>query len=465
MRLKIYNLVAFVALPLLCSAQESLTLERCREMAIETSSKLQSSQLKVLQSEDTYHAYRANNLPNFSLSAGYLYSTSTFSESIKGGYLPTFSPDATTGELKPNIVGMSPSGMPIFSSYAYMPDVNFDLEIGSVYSVGVNVAQPIYMGGKISSAVRLAEIGIDVARLEQTRTETEVVQDAEQAFFTYIKVGKMVEAAKAYNDVVDELHRTVENLLKGGMCTKNDLLRVEVKQGEAQMAMLKANNGLTLARMNLCYIIGLPMTTAELEVVDSFDAEQSVSAELDVTNRAEFTMLEKSVEAKELEVKLAQSDFLPSLTAMANYGYKNGVKLNGSALFDSPSLMAGVSLNVPLFHWGEGRRKVSAKRREVEMARNTQSDLVQKMTLELMRAINTYNEAQASVTLSERNVEQAAENLRQCTKRYTAGMETLATMLEAQALWQKAMTELTEAEATQRLAYVDYCRCKGKEND
>ncbi len=457
----IYKLLIATLLPLAGMAQ-SITLEQCREMALENSYKLKSAQLKIDKSEDIAKAYRANNLPKVSLSAGYLYSTASISEVIEGGYLPTFVPDATTGGLKPNIVGAAPDGSPIFGSYAFMPDMKFDFETGSVFTAGVQIAQPIYIGGKIAAATKLSKLGVDVASLEKSLSESDVIISADQAFFAYLKVEEMNRAADAYRKVVDELHRQVASLLKSGMCTKNDLLRVQVEVNKAELQQLKAKNGLILARMNLCYIIGLPVSTTSLEVSDSFDMQQGISSELDITSRKEFALLEKSVEAKELEVKLAQSDFRPSLTAMANYGYTNGMKLNGSTLLSSPSFTGGVSLNIPLFHWGEGRRKVSAARREAEIAANTQADLVQKMTLELMQAINTYNEAQAQVALTEQTVEQTKENLRQSNKQYNAGMETLSTLLEAQALWQKAMSDLTEAKANQRIAYVNYCRCRGE---
>ncbi len=462
---KIYKLAALLLLPCTVVAQpKMITLDECREMAIEHSFHLKSSDEKIAASVDLLKAYKTDYLPNFSLSGGYLYSTASLSETIPGGYLPTFSPNPETGALTPNIVGYAEDGTPIFSSYAYMPDMTFDMEVGSVLNGGIQVAQPIYMGGKITTATKLARVGVEVAEIEQKRTQREVIVSADEAFYTYLKVSEMLRSADAYRTAVDRFYSQVESLLKQGMCTKNDLLKVQVKVNEAELNQMKAQNGVILARMNLCYLIGLPISTQELDVVDTFDLQQRIDPTLDVTTRPEFALLTKSVEAKELEVKLAQSDFLPTVSALASYSYTNGVKLNGNALFGStPSFTGGVMVNIPLFHWGEGRRKVSAARREVTVAENSRADLVQKMTLELMQSINTYNEAQAEVALMQRTVKQAEENLRQSGKQYSAGMETITNYLEAQALWQKAMSDLVEAKSNQRLAYVHYCRCKGAE--
>lgn len=463
----IYKTLALLLLPLTAMAQtQTITLEQCREMALKSSYALKSSQENIASAEDMLKAYKSNNLPNFSMTGGYLYSSVSFSESITGGYLPTFTPNLETGEMIPNIAGTAADGSYIFSSYAYMPDINFDFEMGSVYNVGLMATQPIYMGGKISTATKLAQLGIDVATIERTRSEADVIVSAEQAFYTYLKVEEMQKSAEAYRNAVDEFYRQLENLLSRGMCTKNDLMKVQVKVNEAELSQLKAKNALVLARMNLCYAIGLPMTTQELKVIDMFDSKQAVDISLDVSSRPEFELLAKSIEAKELEVKLAQSDFMPSVSAVATYSYMNGMKLSGERVFgSSPSFTGGVTVNIPIFHWGEGRRKVSAARREVTVAENTKADLEQKMTLELLQSINAYHEAQAQVVLMERSVEQADENLRQSGKLYAVGMETVSEHLEAQALWQKSMSDLVEAKSNQRLAYVRYCRVRGESSN
>ncbi len=461
---KIYKLAVLLAMPLATMAQvQTITLEQCREMAIENSYNLRSADEKILSAGDILKAYQANSLPNFSFSGSYLYSTLSFSEAIKGGYLPTFSPDLATGEMVPNIVGAAADGSPIFSSYAYMPDMLFELEVGSMLSAGIQAAQPIYMGGKVSTATRLAKVGVAAAEIERDLTSADVSLSADEAFYTYLKVSEMLHSADAYRTAVDEFYRQVESLYKNGMCTKNDLMKIQVKVNEAELTQMKAKNGVILSRMNLCYIIGLPISTLELNVVDDFNMQQGVDSSLDVTSRPEFKLLEKSIEAKELEVALAKSDFLPSISAVASYNYAYGVKFNGDALMGSkPSFTGGVMVNIPIFHWGEGRRKVSAARRQVTIAENGRADMVQKMTLQLQQSINAYNEAQAEVDLMERTVEQAQENMRQSAKQYAAGMETISNYLEAQAIWQKAMGDLVEARSNQRLAYAAYCRYRGE---
>ncbi|MFR9594286.1 MAG: TolC family protein, partial [Rikenellaceae bacterium] len=183
---------------------------------------------------------------------------------------------------------------------------------------------------------------------------------------------------------------------------------------------------------------------------------------LNISARPEYAMLGSQIEAKELEAKLTRGDFLPSVSAIASYGYTNGVKLNGNTMFNNAGFTGGVTMNIPIFHWGEGRRKTSAKKREITIAQNQMEDMSQLMTLELMQAINIYNESILEVQLSTSAVAQAEENMRLSKNQYIAGMETLADHLEAQAMWQNAMSELTISRSKNRIAYTQYLKCRGE---
>lgn len=303
---------------------------------------------------------------------------------------------------------------------------------------------------------------MSVAKLDRQLAESEVVIEVDEAFYTMIKVEEMLVAAERYEEVVEEFYRQINNSLSVGMAKRNDVMKVEVKLNEAKLMSRKAENALRLSRMNLCYWVGLPLTTRDIELIDEFDMGQDIiSRELDITSRAEYAMLEHQIEAKGLEVKISRSDFLPSVSGLVSGAYLNGAQINGSPLLNTPSFSGGVMVNVPIFHWGEGRRKTSAARREVTIARNQFEELSQRMTLELMQSINNYEEAVLEVELMTKSVAQAEENMRLSERQYGVDMETIADYLESQALWNKAMSDLVSARSQQRISYSKYLKAKG----
>ena len=67
--------------------------------------------------------------------------------------------------------------------------------------------------------------------------------------------------AESFVNLMDSLHRSVVSLKNNGMATRSDVLTVEVKVNEAQIALTKVTNGLSLARMALAQVCGLPVDT------------------------------------------------------------------------------------------------------------------------------------------------------------------------------------------------------------
>lgn len=447
--------------PFLLSGQE-MTLEQCRELALENNKAIFIASRNKDKAEYTVKAYRANFFPKISASGNYLYSDTEMKETISGNYLPTFVPDPATGQLVPNILA-GPDGNPVFNQYAYFPDMDISLNAKNTWMAGLRAEQPVYTGGKITAAYRMAQIGDKMAGLNQQLSRAETIVKADEAYWTYVKTRELVKLALSYQRVVTELLRDVQNAHKVGLKHQNDVLKVQVKINEAELQLRQAENGNRLARKNLCYVMGLPLDT-EILLPESFDESSGLKTDrmADYISRPEYAILEQQIQLKEQEIKLTRSDFLPKVGVAANYGYINGLELNGSKLLDGASFSAMVSVSIPLFQWGEGRNKIQAARAERDIVQLQRDDIAQQMELELIQAFDKCDEAILDVQLTAHSLNQAQENMRVSEDRYKAGMETLADYLEAQTVWQRAWSEHVDALTRLRLNQTYYLKAAGK---
>ena len=114
-------------------------------------------------------SYKGNFFPNFTVSGTGLYSNADGSYGIAGGNLPVFLPDGT-GQFNPG----QPAG------FAYFPGINLDYKIGWVYMGGVQMEQPLYMGGKIRAAYKMSLLGKEMAQMNENLTATEVIQKTDR---------------------------------------------------------------------------------------------------------------------------------------------------------------------------------------------------------------------------------------------------------------------------------------------
>lgn len=441
-------------------AQHKLNPTLSREMALENNKQMGMAAEKRKMATFEVKAYRANYMPKISATGNYLLTTASVKKSIPETYLPTFVPDAN-GQLVPNIL-TTVDGVPIFKEYAYFPGMELSLKPNNTYIAGLRLEQPIYTGGKITSAYRMAKLGVEMARLNEEKTRAEVIVEADVAYWTYVEALELEKTAHTYKELLTQLHNDVENAFNAGMVPRNNLLKVDVKLNEADLQLMRAENGVRLSRMNLCHVVGLPLYS-DVEVEDSSVPEELAEVPLpDLASRPEYDLLTKQIKLKELQTVLVKSDFLPRVGVAGIMGYANGLELNGNKLLNHTALSALVSVSVPIFHWGEGRNKVRAAESERQMAALQRDQLEEKMSLEIEQSLQSLTESQARVVLTTRSLGQAEENLRESNDRYKAGMETLSSLLEAQVMWQQAYTELVRASSSARVAETRYLKAAGR---
>ena len=457
-------LIGWVAclLPALACAQ-TLDLKKCREMALENNKQVVISRRQSQQAAYTAKSYRANFLPKFTGEGMYMFSGSSLQETTPEMYLPTYVPDPSTGKLVPNLAGTLPDGSPLFKEYAFVPPLSLELQLNNTYMAGVSVEQPLYMGGKIRAAYRMARIGQDIARVNEWLTDTEVLAKTDEAYWQLVKGKELLLSAGKYREVVAALLENVSAACEAGMKSKNDFLKVQVKLNEAELLVRRAENGVRLARMNLCHWIGLPLgMPVEAAGTLEGDALPEVERDIDVTARPEYEILSRQVDYKREETRLVRSDFLPNLGVSAAYLYTDGLKLNDEKLLSSGSFSALFSLKVPLFHWGEGVNKVRAAKAARTIAELQRDEASEKMELEAMQALNRLDEAVLEVELTRRSLAQAEENLKVSRDHYESGLETLTGYLEAQAAWQQAWAQWIGAKADLRLGETYYLKATGR---
>ena len=447
----------FVLLPSFLYGQEIMTLEKCREMALENNKQIAIAGQNKEKASATVKAYRANFLPRISANGLAYYTTAGNDFKIKIDDIQLFNTDKLSGILPSGLL----SAVNQFSTIS-IPDMKFNLNLNNSYLVGVSVEQPIFMGGKITSAYKMAKTGNDIAKQNQKLTEAEVIQQTDEAYWMYVKTTELKKSSEKYKEVIAELYRVVENAHKAGMKSQNDVMKVQVKLNEAELQLLQAENGTRLARMNLCHIIGIHLLS-EIILPDSFDyALLSMDDNVDVTSRPEYAMLSKQVQLKEQEKKLVRSEFLPNIGVRGGYNYMYGLKLNDEVLMDNASFSAMVSVNIPLFHWGEGANKIRMAETDKKIAQIQWQEAAEKMQLELMQTLNRYEESVLEVQLTASSLKQAEENLKISRNHYDVGMETLADYLEAQTLWQKASSDFINAKASLKLSETHYMKAAGK---
>lgn len=450
-----------------------LTLEQCRAIALDSSAILRNAQLTEEKTDLDRKAVITNFLPKFSGYGLYLWTSDSFDYDFSGGALPIYK--NVYGNLVPDLMKDAAgnivynNGIPVFNQYAIIPPMTLSVDLANTFTAGVSVSQPVFMGGKIISGYRMAALGTEMAKLNSELKAEEVTVSVDEAYWMYVKTCRLLEAAESFDSTVTEVYRFVEDAIDVGMATSTDLVKVEVQRNNAALAVAKARNGKRLSMMNLCHILGLPLTT-EIEVDQSgftLDSTavipESIAMGCDsIENRTDYRLLAGQAELKRRNVDFVRSDFLPQLGVMASYGYSYGLKLMDETLLNQAGFTVMATLKVPIFAWGEGYLKIKSAKKEYEMAQNELERLSGMMELEKAKNSYAVSEAALQVRLAESSLKSAENNLKVCRDQYELGMETIVNVLEAQSQWNKCSCDYISAVADYKLSCTKYLKSIGR---
>lgn len=403
---------------------QQLTLEECCDIAAANNKQGKLADFSIQKAQLQLKNMNSNFLPKLSAAGGYLYADKDFGAEL-------------------------------------MPSVAAELNLNNTYTGGVQIEQPLFLGGKLFAARKMAQTGLSIAGLNKEKTESDIRFETEKAYWNVVKAKELQKVSQQFLQTVDELYRTVENYYNTGMASQNELLKVKVKINEAKLSLKRSENSVRLAKMSLCHLMGMPMNK-DIDVINNLSDIKVVDTNIhSVENRLEYKILSENIQLKNQEIKAVRSDFLPRVGLVAGYNYMNGVKLNGTKLISDDVFAVMVSVKVPLFHWGEGMRKVKSAQIEKQMAIVQRDEFTEKMQLEVSQALNMLDESELEIKLTESAFNEASESLRESRKNYETGMETLVNYMDTQSIWQKSWAEFVSAKINYQIAKANYFKTTG----
>ena len=270
-----------------------------------------------------------------------------------------------------------------------------DYKMGVIWQGGLTVTQPIFMGGKIKTAYRMAQLTERMSQTQESQTRQEVWLEVATAYTQLVRAQEMKQVAQQYNALLKELFRNVQAAVRHGMKLRNDELKVQVRLNESELQMHRADNARRLAAKNLCQIIGCPYNDGI--AADTALPQKHDVAQADMTGRPEMQLLDQQIEMARQQVSLSRAELLPQIGVQGSYNYLHGLKVGGETMLDGGSFGVLLNISIPLFHFGERANKVRAAKAKLAQTELDRQHLAERMQLELSQALDNLDEARLEV--------------------------------------------------------------------
>ena len=445
------KLFAFILCSVCCNlvAAQSYTLEQLKDSALHNNIAIRNAELSIDAAREQRKEAFTKYFPNVS-------ATGLTFNANRGMAKMEMNPS----EMMPAEVGaMLGQLFPAEALAALASPISISMmkngTIGSVMAV-----QPVFVGGQIVNGNKLAKVGEDVSRLQLQLSENEVEEKVEQYYWQLVSLQEKTKTLDAVDTLLANIYKDVDVAVRAGVAMRNDLLQVQLRQNEIESQRLKLQNGISIVRLLLAQYCGLNNEQFSVESIEHGDglSLQAIKQDCDqaLLATAEYQLLNKQIEATDLQRKMEIGKNLPTMAVGAGYNYHN--LMDNDRTFG----MIFATVSVPITDWWGGSHAIKRKKIEHQKAIEQLEDNTQLLQIRMQNAWNGVQESYQQLQLAQRGIEQAEENLRLNRDYYRAGTSRMADLLEAQLLYQQACDKRTDAFADHQIKLLEYRHSVGQ---
>lgn len=487
-------IILLISTALTAKAQQMLSLDSCRALALRNNKQINIAKLKQDIAHNTRKAARTKYLPHIDILGGYEFMSkeiSILNNEQKGalGNLGTTAAGQLGSTMSSVITEMTSQGIITPQTAEALGNIAnkltpgiqqggnqigtalrdaFKTDTRNTFMASIMLRQPIYMGGSIIAANKIAEINEQLTANDiQNRTQN-TIYNIDNTYWTVVSLKHKEKLADSYLKLIKKLSSDVSKMIKEGVATKADGLKVDVKVNEAEMQLTEVENGVSLAKMLLCQLCGLPVNkdiTLEDENRNEIPHEEDIPAvdiETATDNRLELKMLKNAVDISKQTTNIIRAEYLPQVALTAGYLVTNPSLYNGFEKKFSGVWNIGVIVRVPVWNWFESNYKIRASKTATNIAIMELDDAREKVELQINQSSFKMSEANKRLIMANKNTERADENLRCANLGFKEGVMDVTDVMEAQTAWLQARSQKIDAEIDVRLTQINLKKVLGE---
>ena len=473
-------------LPLAADAQRLLTLDSCRAMALRNNKQLGVAKVKQEASTNMRKSARTQYLPKVNAVGGYMWmnkeisilnddqkvALSNLGTSATSKLQDALAPLVSTlpAETQAKIAGDMGQFAGVLNQVGTGIVDGFRTDTRNMFAGAVTVTQPVFMGGAIVAANKMADINEQMAANSLDMKTQGTLYHIDQVYWQVVSLRHKQTLAESYVALVKKLKGDVQKMIDQGVATKGDGLSVSVRVNEAEMALTQVTDGLELSKMLLCQLCGLPEdedivladeASEELSVKSEDLATAEAGADVAFENRPELKVLQNTVDLSLQTTNVLKAGNLPQVMLTGGYAVTNPNTFNGFQKKFGGVWNVGVVVRVPIWNWGDVMYKVRASKGATAMARLELDDAREMISLQVRQNNFKVKEVQKKLTMAQSNVANADENLRMANLAFKEGVASITTVMEAQTAWNQAQSQKIDAEIGVKLSQVELQKALG----
>jgi outer membrane protein len=335
------------------------------------------------------------------------------------------------------------------------------------YSVGAQINQPLFTGGRNVANYLLSQLGVAQADIAKTQAREDLLLSVKQAYFSILATQKALTVAKSSVVNLTSHLNVAQNFFDVGMVPRNQVLEAEVELAKAQQEETTQSRNLVVSKANLNILLRRPVDY-DIRVTDElkyykFPLTMDFCMNIGLNDNPEIRLARNQVESGAKNVDIARSQLYPQInltynnSSVGDTGRASGGWSSNSSSWD---VAAVATFNV--WEWGKSKADVEKSKVALNQAINNLTALEDNTKLQIITNYQSLISAGRNIDVSAKAVESAAEDLRMVTERYQEQVATNTDVLDSQTRYSEAQNDYFQALYNYNLAWAAIERSLGR---
>lgn len=326
-------------------------------------------------------------------------------------------------------------------------------------NAGLSINLPLFAPA-VYRTMSLTKTDIELAVEQSRASKLDLVNQVSKAYYQLMLAQDSYDVLLGSYKLAEDNFNIVNAKYQQGAVSEYDKISAEVQMRSLKPSVISAANAVVLAKLQLRVLMGIT-ADVELKTDDSLTnyetdlfANQLKDDELTLENNTTMKQLDLNMTQLEKSLKLARTNFIPTLSMSFSYNYQslynpniNFFEYNWS---NSSSLM--FNLSIPLYR-ASNFTKVKSTRIQMRQLDWNRIDTERKLNMQVVSYRNNMAASTEQVVSNKENVMQAEKAVLIAGKRYEVGKGTVLELNSSQ-------VSLTQAQLTYNQAIYDYLVAK-----
>jgi len=364
------------------------------------------------------------------------------------------------GAMLPNVSFSGQTGSSYIQPYKAfgLIEVNSREETAAVTNYSLTLTQPLF-NGALLPGLQLAEAGYKIAKENYKKAQYDLVYNVVSTYYGVLKASKMNTLAQDTLDMSRSHLKQVKAMLDAGTATRADVLRVEVQVANNEVGLMKADNGLILAKDAFNNILGRDLET-EVALSDKEIASEIVTPKsgkdclvMAFENKPDWKIYKLNKQMTANSKDIAWSGYLPSFALIGES------KANRTDYPESDELDADIYDNTvmasaqwTLFDGMARESRIKEANANLAALEANEESIRNGIILEVKDACLNLESSVKMIKSAKKAVDLARENYRISRERYRTGAGSNLEMIDAETAYTEAQTNLYQAQFDYQVA-------------